>query len=80
LPKAHEERGYWFGFYSNEGAEPPHVHVKKDEDEAKFWLRPQVNLEYNYGFADRDLRWMEEVIHKNYRKIMRKWNEHFRRR
>ena len=27
-------------FWSLEGNEPPHVHVKRDKDEAKFWLAP----------------------------------------
>ena len=25
-------------FYSNEGSEPPHVHVRSGDKEAKFWL------------------------------------------
>lgn len=29
-----------FFFFSNEGNEPPHIHVRAGEDEAKFWLEP----------------------------------------
>ena len=43
---------YRFYFYSNEGLEPPHIHVKAGEDEAKFWLDP-VGLVANYGFNAR---------------------------
>ncbi|MGZ5876149.1 MAG: DUF4160 domain-containing protein [Bradyrhizobium sp.] len=25
-------------FYSNEGGEPPHIHVRSGDAEAKFWL------------------------------------------
>jgi Domain of unknown function (DUF4160) len=29
-----------FFFYSNEGAEPPHIHAQQDRKMAKFWLEP----------------------------------------
>lgn len=35
-----EIRSVSFFFYSNEGQEPPHIHVKAGGDEAKFWLDP----------------------------------------
>lgn len=31
---------YRFYFFSNEGQEPPHIHVKANSDQAKFWLDP----------------------------------------
>jgi len=31
---------YRFFFYSSDAAEPPHVHVERDENTAKFWLSP----------------------------------------
>jgi hypothetical protein len=31
---------YRFFFFSNEGREPAHIHVKAGSDEAKFWLDP----------------------------------------
>jgi hypothetical protein len=31
---------YRFHFYSRENNEPPHIHVTREEMEAKFWLRP----------------------------------------
>jgi hypothetical protein len=34
--------GFWFFFYANEGNEPAHIHVRKAEGEAKFWLTPDV--------------------------------------
>jgi hypothetical protein len=37
---------YRFAFFSNEGREPPHIHVKAAGDEAKSWLDP-VQLEAN---------------------------------
>lgn len=29
-----------FFFYAGDGNEPPHVHVERDDGEAKFWLEP----------------------------------------
>jgi Domain of unknown function (DUF4160) len=36
--------GFKFMFYSNEGTprEPVHIHVRRERDEAKFWLLPSV--------------------------------------
>jgi len=40
---------YRFFFYSGDRSEPPHVHVERDDDEPKFWLRP-VALAANWRF------------------------------
>lgn len=32
--------GFRFFFFSNEGVEPPHIHVEKADAYAKFWLQP----------------------------------------
>ena len=47
MPTIFRRGGYRFFFLSNEGSprEAPHVHVRRDADEAKFWLRPEVVLE-----------------------------------
>ena len=44
----HIFEGYRIGFYSNERDEPPHVHVIRADNEAKFWLDP-VRLANNMG-------------------------------
>jgi hypothetical protein len=41
---------YEFFFWSNEVLEPAHIHVERDDDEAKFWLVP-VLLAANHGFG-----------------------------
>jgi hypothetical protein len=44
MPVIFRYRGFKFFFYSNEGTprEPMHVHVERDDIEAKFWLVPEV--------------------------------------
>ena len=46
---------YRFFFYSNEGTEPPHIHVQRDQDLAKFWLDP-VALARVSGFRAVEMR------------------------
>ncbi|MBI4622896.1 MAG: DUF4160 domain-containing protein [Verrucomicrobia bacterium] len=45
---------YRFHFYSRENDEPPHIHVARDDLEAKFWLQP-VALAANFGFSSAEL-------------------------
>ena len=46
---------YRFFFYAGDGDEPPHVHVERDDSEAKIWLDP-VRLERSGGFSGKELR------------------------
>lgn len=52
---------YRFHFYSREGSEPPHIHVERDESEAKFWLRP-VSLAANIGFSPSELGDIQRLV------------------
>ena len=61
-------------FYSNEGTEPPHIHVEKDDLEVKFWLDP-VSIASNKGFKLADLRKVEKIIFQNHSLLLEKYNE-----
>ncbi len=65
-----------FFFFSNEGQEPPHVHVKAAENEAKFWL-DHVSLAFNYGFRGRELQEIAELVRQHREQFLEAWNEHF---
>jgi len=67
---------YRFFFFSNEGQEPPHIHVKAGSEEAKFWLLP-VELEANYGFNQRELTTIQELVEEHQDDFLEAWNEHF---
>lgn len=67
---------YRFLFFSNEGIEPPHIHVKADRAEAKFWLEP-VSLAANFGFRARDLNEIEAIVAAHRRGLLEAWDEHF---
>ena len=64
-----------FFFYSNEGQEPPHIHVKAGDDEAKFWLDP-VQLAANYGFNGRALSRIQRAVEEYRDDLLEAWNEH----
>ncbi len=77
MPKIFEKRGFKFFFYSNEGNEPPHVHVKGHGGRAKFWLTP-VDSEFSQRLSIRQLTLLRDIIRQKKDLIMEKWNEHFK--
>jgi len=79
MPTVFRERGFRFFFYSNEGSpqEPIHIHVEKDDVEAKFWLHPEVSLAYNEGYNARTLRELQGIVEQNRILVERAWNEYF---
>ena len=80
MPIVFRDRGFRFFFYSNEGSprEPVHIHVEKDDVEAKFWLNPVVSVAYNDGYNARTLRELLETVEANKELIEGTWNEFFR--
>ncbi|MFF1540271.1 DUF4160 domain-containing protein [Microbacterium sp. NPDC058269] len=76
MPTVMRVRGYRFFFYSNEGSEPPHVHVERAEFTAKFWLRP-VESAAKTRFDDRELRLHRRLIERQRGLIEEAWHEHF---
>ena len=78
MPTVARIRGYRFFFFSNEGREPPHIHVKAGGDEAKFWLDP-IQLAANNGFNNRELTEIVYIISQHQPLLRNAWNEHFGR-
>ena len=67
---------YRFFFFSNEGTEPPHIHVEAAGKYAKFWIKPVV-FERSVGFRAHDLAEVRRIIESNVALIEAKWHEHF---
>lgn len=65
-----------FFFYSNENQEPPHIHVKAAENEAKFWLNP-VRLAFNHGYRSHELNEIEWLVQDNQTALWEVWNGYF---
>lgn len=67
--------GFRFLFYSDDH-EPIHVHVIKDNHEAKYNVMPIEQI-YNRGFKKRELALIESVIEENVEVIVNRWNDYF---
>ena len=67
---------YRFFFFSNEGSEPPHVHVERAGLLAKFWLRP-IALASSSGFPSHELRRLQAIVSQNRSRFEESWNEFF---
>ena len=65
-----------FFFYAGDGGEPPHVHVERDECEAKFWLDP-VRLERSRGFSRKDINRIEDLVEEHQGQLLESWDEFF---
>lgn len=79
MPTVFFHKGFRFFFYANEGdpREPIHIHVEKAENEAKFWLRPEVRVAYNDGYDARTLRELLRVVEQNRQRIEAAWYDFF---
>jgi hypothetical protein len=67
---------FQFFFFSNEGREPPHIHVRASGDEAKFWLDP-VQLAANYGFNASEINEIKLLVIEYQEDLVEAWHEHF---
>ena len=76
MPTVLRIKGYRVGFFSSDGDEPPHVHVTKSGDAAKFWLQP-VQLADNAGFARHDLNEVHGILEQHQGQLIAAWHEYF---
>jgi hypothetical protein len=61
MPTVLREKGYGFFFYMADQYEPPHIHVAKQANAAKFWLDP-LELAFNDGFREHELSEIRRII------------------
>jgi Domain of unknown function (DUF4160) len=67
---------YRFFFYAGDRDEPVHVHVERDDSEAKFWLDP-IRLERSRGFARKEINQIQTIIEENQQILLDQWHEYF---
>ena len=63
-------------FYSHEPNEPPHVHVDRDDQSAKFWLTP-ISMARNLGFSPKELRRIQRILIEHQVSLLEAWNDNF---
>ena len=68
--------GWRFHFYSDEGSEPPHIHVNTGDGECKFWLAP-VRLARSENVQPVVMRRIEGVVVEQETFFLEKWHEYF---
>ena len=67
-----------FFFFSNEGTEPPHVHVESGDAYAKFWLEP-VSLDKSIGYNASELTRVRRLVLEHQERFQERWHEYFSR-
>ena len=70
--------GWRFYFYANERDEPTHVHCKKGDAEAKYWLDLdtfEVVEAHAYNMSPADRRTVRQIILEHFDYLVGQWNE-----
>jgi hypothetical protein len=67
---------YRFYFFSADGWEPLHVHIRRDRAQAKFWLKP-VRLQESRGFNRMELLRLHKLTFRHRHELTKKWHEYF---
>ena len=76
MPTVLREGPYRYYFVSNEGDEPPHIHVDRVGESAKFWLEP-VELARNIGFSARELGRIRRSVIERQAQYLEAWHDCF---
>ena len=67
---------YRFFFYAGDRDEPPHVHVERDDGEAKVWLNP-ILLERSYGLKRKEINGIMRLVEDHQEQLLENWHEFF---
>ena len=61
MPTVLRSGPYRFFFDSGDRDEPSHLHVERDDCEAKFWLDP-IRLDRSRGFARKEIVRLQAIV------------------
>lgn len=75
-PTIFRESGYRFFFFSRE-EKRMHVHVVSGDGEAKFWLKPEIELANNYHYSKKKIKEIELLMEEHYNELVSAWKQHF---
>ena len=76
MPTVLKHGAYRFFFASQDKGEPPHVHVRRENRVAKFWLEP-VSLERAGGFSRVELNAVGKLVEDYQDEFLEKWHGFF---
>ena len=74
MPTILIKKGFRFFFYTNEGNEPPHIHVIGKGGEAKIWLNP-IEIAHVYNLAFMERRQILIITEENVNLFMDAWRK-----
>ncbi|MFH1096312.1 MAG: DUF4160 domain-containing protein [Candidatus Desantisbacteria bacterium] len=74
MPVVLRIKGYRFWFYEADLNEPPHVHVGKEDKEAKYWMIP-IGLVKSRGFRDHELNEIKRILVEYRENILESWRK-----
>ncbi|NJL36170.1 MAG: DUF4160 domain-containing protein [Leptolyngbyaceae cyanobacterium SM1_4_3] len=67
---------YRFFCYAGDRDEPPHAHVERERNEAKFWLNP-VRLQSNRGFNRAEINRIQKLVEEHQEQLLTGWYDFF---
>jgi hypothetical protein len=67
---------YRFFCYAGDRDEPPHIHIERDQDEAKFWLSP-ARLQSNKGFSRKEINRIQKLVEEHQEQRLKGWHDFF---
>jgi hypothetical protein len=75
-PTIFRKKGYRFFFFSREESRM-HIHVLHQDGEAKFWLKPQIELARNHQLSHYHVNRIKLLIEEHYDEFVAAWQKHF---
>jgi len=75
MPTIPRIKGFRFHFYSDEGSEPAHIHIRSADGECKFWLSP-ISLARTRSIRSHQLREIERAVYENQQPLLERFDEY----
>ena len=75
-PTVFRDGEFRFFFFSREESRV-HIHVSHPDGEAKFWLKPTIELARNIGLSSSKIKDAERLIESRQQEITDAWNNYF---
>ena len=76
MPTVIREGPYRFFFVSLDREEPPHIHVRRENNVAKFWLDP-IALQRTGGFSRAELTTIAQLVAEHRDLFLERWYDFF---
>ena len=75
-PTVFREGAFRFFFFSREESRI-HIHVAHTDGEAKFWLKPSIELAINQGLNSKQISEALMLVKNHEKEILNAWHDHF---